>query len=158
MKTFPGRLNTRPISQFWCHFLIKDPAHRNVTNTMFMFYLPNVMTARSKEELWSNDSAIHIKKYGQYDEVVMTTSIDKQCVHKMWTDINEIPSLSRQAIYHHIWSNKKVNYCKIFLSFRWRKYFYKNYVHKHIVACPCINGKINLTFPQQLNCTSIISR
>lgn len=56
-----------------------------------------------KEELWSNDIKQFIKKYGQYDEVVMTASIDKQCVQEMWTVINEIPSQARQVIYHYLY-------------------------------------------------------
>jgi hypothetical protein len=38
----------------------------------------------------------------------MTASIDKQCVHKMSTVINEIPSLARRVIYHRKKGDKNI--------------------------------------------------
>lgn len=58
--------------------------------------IAGAMTIHKKKQDWGSD------------EVVMTASIDKQCVHKMRTVINEIPSLVPQVIYHQKKNDKKV--------------------------------------------------
>lgn len=63
-----------------------------------MFYLANVTVRMNYGSMIAQMYKNMRRENG--DEVVMTAWIDKQCVHKMWTVINEIPSLTRHAIYH----------------------------------------------------------